>query len=74
MLNSDYSDMLRVLSGHNVKFMLVGGFALAAHGYPRTTLDIDLWVLASNYFYSEVGNTIVFRPPGTAARWHCSTH
>lgn len=48
MLNSDYSDMLHVLSKHNVKFMLVGGFALAAHGYPRATLDIDLWVLASN--------------------------
>ena len=47
MLNSDYSDMLRILSEEGVKFILVGGYALSAHGYPRTTLDIDLWVLAS---------------------------
>lgn len=47
MLNSDYSDMLRIFAERDVKFMLVGGFALAAHGYPRATLDIDLWVLAS---------------------------
>ena len=47
MLNSDYLDMLRILSEEKVKFILVGGYALAAHGYPRSTLDIDFWVMAS---------------------------
>ena len=37
MLNEDYKDMLRALSDENVKFLLVGAYALAAHGYPRAT-------------------------------------
>ena len=47
MLNEDYRDMLRALSDENVRFMLVGAYALAAHGYPRATLDIDIWVMPS---------------------------
>ena len=47
MLNEDYRDMLQCLHAEGVKFMLVGGYALAAHGHPRSTLDIDLWVMAS---------------------------
>ncbi len=44
MLNEDYSDMLRCLAEENVRFLLVGAYALAAHGLPRATLDIDFWV------------------------------
>jgi len=47
MLNADYKDMLRSLSDENVKFILVGAYALAAHGYPRATMDIDIWVMPS---------------------------
>jgi len=47
MLNEDYSDMLRALSAENVSFLLVGAYALAAHGYPRATMDIDIWVMPS---------------------------
>ena len=47
MLNEDYRDMLRALSDENVRFILVGAYALAAHGYPRATLDIDIWVMPS---------------------------
>jgi hypothetical protein len=45
MLNNDYSDMLRALSDENVKFLLVGAYAMAVHGYPRATMDLDLWVM-----------------------------
>jgi hypothetical protein len=44
MLNHDYKDMLHVLETCDVEYMLVGAYALAAHGYPRSTLDIDIWV------------------------------
>jgi predicted nucleotidyltransferase len=44
MLNEDYRDMLRALSAEGVSFLLVGAYAMAAHGYPRATMDIDLWV------------------------------
>lgn len=47
MLNEDYRDMLQALSDENVKFILVGAYALAAHGYPRATMDIDIWVMPS---------------------------
>ena len=47
MLNEDYKDMLQSLQAEGVKFMLVGGYAMAAHGHPRSTLDIDFWVMAS---------------------------
>ncbi len=35
MLNKDYRDMLQSLNDEQVEFMLVGAYALAAHGYPR---------------------------------------
>jgi hypothetical protein len=47
MLNEDYKDMLQCLVGEKVKFLLVGAYALAAHGYPRATMDIDIWVMPS---------------------------
>jgi len=43
MLNEDYKEMLQCLVDEDVKFLLVGAYALAAHGYPRATMDIDLW-------------------------------
>ena len=48
MLNEDYRDMLHALSDEKVRFILVGAYALAAHGYPRATMDIDIWVMPSS--------------------------
>ena len=45
MLNEDYRDMLQSLVDERVRFLLVGAYALAAHGYPRATMDIDIWVM-----------------------------
>jgi hypothetical protein len=47
MLNEDYKDMLQALADEKVEFLLVGAYALAAHGYPRATIDIDIWVMPS---------------------------
>jgi hypothetical protein len=43
-LNPDYRDMLSALSGEVAEYLLVGAYALAVHGVPRATGDIDLWV------------------------------
>ena len=48
MLNKDYKDMLQSLLDNNVRFLIVGAYALAAYGYPRATGDFDIWVEASN--------------------------
>jgi predicted nucleotidyltransferase len=45
MLNNDYRDILLALSNRNAKFLLVGAYAMAVHGYPRSTMDIDLWIM-----------------------------
>ena len=47
MLNEDYREMLHALSDEKVKFLLVGAYAMAAHGYPRATMDIGIWVMPS---------------------------
>jgi len=36
--------MLQILLGNRVRFLVVGAYALGAHGYPRATGDFDLWV------------------------------
>jgi predicted nucleotidyltransferase len=47
MLNSDYKEMLQCLLEERVRFLLVGAYALAVHGYPRATKDIDFLVWAT---------------------------
>lgn len=44
MLNEDYREMLQLLLEEDVEFIVVGAYALAAHGYPRATGDIDIWI------------------------------
>jgi len=47
MLNKDYREMLQSLLENKVEFLVVGAYAMAAHGYPRATGDLDLWVFTS---------------------------
>jgi hypothetical protein len=47
MLNEDYRDILQSLADEQAKYLLVDAYALAAHGYLRATMDIDIWVMPS---------------------------
>jgi predicted nucleotidyltransferase len=47
MLNKDYREMLQCLLEENVRFLLVGAYAVAVHGFPRATKDIDFFVWAT---------------------------
>lgn len=47
MLNPDYREMLSALFDANVEFVIVGAFALAAHGNPRSTGDIYIYIRPS---------------------------
>jgi predicted nucleotidyltransferase len=40
----DFKEFLKLLNDHGVKYLLIGGFAVAYHGYPRSTGDLDIWV------------------------------
>ena len=46
-MNPDFTDMLSALSATGAEFLVVGAHALAAHGHPRATGDLDLWVRAT---------------------------
>lgn len=44
MLNKDFKEFIGLLHSNGVEFLIVGAHALAAHGRPRYTGDIDIWV------------------------------
>jgi predicted nucleotidyltransferase len=44
MLTDDFREFIALLNQHEVKYMLIGGFAVAIHGYPRYTKDIDIFI------------------------------
>jgi hypothetical protein len=43
-LPQDFKEFLKLLNAHRVKYLLIGGYAVAYHGYPRATADMDVWV------------------------------
>jgi hypothetical protein len=46
-MNPDFVDLLRSFVAADVRFLIVGAYALALHGRPRATGDLDVWVEAS---------------------------
>ena len=47
-LPTEFSELLKLLGAHDVQYLIVGGYAVAYHGYPRATGDIDIWIERSN--------------------------
>jgi hypothetical protein len=43
-MHQDFLDLLRAFIDRNVRFLIVGAYALAVHGRPRATGDLDVWV------------------------------
>ncbi len=48
LLNQDFKDILSAFSEEKVEFLVVGGYAMAFHGFVRATGDIDLWIRCSD--------------------------
>ncbi len=46
-LAQDFEDFIKLLNKHQVDYMVVGGYALAFHGKPRHTGDLDIWINSS---------------------------
>ena len=47
VLEKDFREFLELLGRNRVKYLLIGGYAVVAHGYPRYTKDMDIWVEVS---------------------------
>jgi hypothetical protein len=43
-LNPDFKEFFQLLSANDVQYLIVGGYAVAYHGHPRYTKDIDVWI------------------------------
>lgn len=43
-LQADFKDFLSLLNAHRVEYLLIGGYAVGYHGYPRATVDLDVWI------------------------------
>ena len=46
-MNPDFVDLLRAFNAASVRFLIVGAYALALHGRPRATGDLDVWIEAT---------------------------
>jgi hypothetical protein len=46
-LPNDFKEFLKLLNADEVRYLLVGGYAVGFHGYPRATADMDIWVAVS---------------------------
>src|SRR3982751_3306467 len=44
LLPPDFREFLQLLNSHNVRYLLIGGYAVGYYGYPRATADMDIWV------------------------------
>jgi hypothetical protein len=44
MLSKDFKEFIELLNEKSVKYLVVGGYAVALHGHPRYTKDLDVWI------------------------------
>ncbi|MBU6233120.1 MAG: nucleotidyltransferase [Acidobacteria bacterium] len=48
-LDQDFNEFVQLLLANDVRFLIVGGYALAAHGAPRYTGDLDTWLWVNDH-------------------------
>lgn len=58
-IQQDFKELLELLEKHNVDYMVVGGYAVAFHGYPRFTKDIDIFFSASKDNVEKIVSALV---------------
>jgi predicted nucleotidyltransferase len=44
VLNQDFKEFIQSLNDNQVRYLIIGGYAVAFHGYPRYTKDLDVWI------------------------------
>ncbi len=54
IFNDDFREFIELLNLHQAEYILVGGYAVILHGYPRSTGDMDIWVNASIENYKKL--------------------
>ena len=60
-MNPDFLDLLAALVRAEARFLVVGAHAMAAHGVPRATGDLDVWVQANPENAARVWDALIER-------------
>ena len=64
IFNSDFLEFIAALNQSQAKYILIGGYSVVIHGYPRTTGDLDIWVECTEANYQRILKAFeVFRLP-----------
>lgn len=58
-LPQDFKEFLQLLNLNQVEYLLVGGYAVGYHGYPRATGDMDIWLAATQENESRLARALV---------------
>jgi len=58
-LDQDFNEFVRLFLDNDVRFLIVGGYAMAAHGLPRYTGDLDTWVWINEQNAERILNALV---------------
>jgi hypothetical protein len=66
VLNQDFKEFIESLNGQQVRYLVVGGYAVALHGHPRYTKDLDIWLDSSQ---ANAQKIIVALRNSVSARW-----
>jgi len=57
-LSPDFSEFIELLNEHEVEYLIVGGYAVILHGYPRYTGDMDFYIKKSKKNAEKVVNVL----------------
>ena len=57
IVQEDFLEFIAALNGQQVEYLIVGGYAVIYHGYPRTTGDLDVWVNKTEENYDRLVKT-----------------
>ena len=57
-LPADFKEFLQLLNEHNVEYLLIGGYAVGYYGYPRATVDMDIWIAINPVNAAQVVATL----------------
>jgi hypothetical protein len=58
-ITPDFKEFIQLLNQNNVHYLVVGGYAVAAYGYPRYTGDIDFWIKPDNKNAENIVNALL---------------
>lgn len=58
MLSLDFKEFIQSLNGSDVRYLVIGGYAVAVHGHPRYTKDLDVWLDATADNAARVVNAL----------------